>query len=226
MLDYHGMYKPTGMNRTWPNVLSFEGVRGAEYFKWSAPKGFDQVTYDVAVPYLRQLAGPMDYTPGGMRNVPANDYYPSNTLPVVQGTRCRQLAMFVVFFSPISMLCDSPSAYNKETVCLDFITPIPTVWDQTVAVDGKIGDFAIVARRKGDVWYLAGLTGNSERTVELDMPWLQPGKYSIELFTDGINAENFATDYKREIISFETGKKLKIKMVAGGGFAARIFPKK
>ena len=222
VLDYHGMYKPTGMNRTWPNVLSFEGVRGTEYFKWSDPKGYDQITYDVAIPYLRQLAGPMDYTPGGMRNVPAKNYYPSRSLPLVQGTRCRQLAMYILYYSPIAMLCDSPSAYNKEKPCLDFITPIPTVWDQTVAVDGKIGDFAIMARRKGDVWYVAGLTGHSERTFDLEMPWLPAGKYSVELFTDGANAEKIATDYKRKVVPYETGKKLTIKMIAGGGFAARV----
>ncbi|GHU99148.1 retaining alpha-galactosidase [Bacteroidia bacterium] len=226
VLDLHGMYKPTGINRTWPNVLSFEAVRGTEYFKWSKPEGYDQISYDVTLPYLRQLAGPMDYTPGAMRNVPKNSFYPSGSLPVAQGTRCRQLAMYVVFYSPLAMLCDSPSAYDKEQKCLDFIAPIPTTWDQTVPVDGRIGDFAITARRKGETWYVAGITGNSERTVELDMKWLPEGRYTIQLFCDGKNAGKIATDYRMMLIPYETGNnfKLKVKMVRGGGFAARIIP--
>lgn len=219
---YHGMYKPTGINRTYPNVLTFEGVRGAEYFKWSAPEGYDEITYDVSIPFLRNLAGPMDYTPGGMRNVSLTEYRPNNKLPVVQGTRCRQLAMYVVFDSPISMLCDSPSAYQKEPESIDFIAEVPTVWDESHALEGRIGECVAVARRKDNIWYIAGMAGNTPEELTLDLGMIPEGKYCVELFTDGVNASKYATDYKRSEFSLPADRKLNISMVAGGGFAARI----
>ena len=219
---YHGMYKPTGINRTYPHVLTFEGVRGAEYFKWAAPEGYDEITYDVSIPFLRNLAGPMDYTPGGMRNVSLSEYRPNYKLPVVQGTRCHQLAMYVVFDSPISMLCDSPSAYMKEPESIRFIAGVPTVWDQTIALEGSIGEYVAVARRKKDTWHVAGMAGNTARDFTLDLSMIPEGEYQMELFTDGVNADKYATDYRRVECRLPDERMLHVQMAAGGGFAAKI----
>lgn len=153
MVDFHGTYKPTGLNRTYPNVINYEAVHGLEQMKWSDIHT-DQVTYDVTMPFIRMLAGPVDYTQGAMHNANKRCYHSSMDTPMSQGTRCRQLAEYVVFESPLNMLCDSPTNYDREEECTEFIATIPTVWEQTIAMNGEIGKYITMARRKGDVWYV------------------------------------------------------------------------
>lgn len=220
LIDFHGTYKPTGLQRTYPNVLNFEAVHGLEQLKF--PTTADQVEYDVTVPFIRQIAGPMDYTQGAMRNAIKNNFRSVYGEPMSQGTRCRQLATYIVFESPLNMLCDSPSNYEKEQECTGFIASVPTVWDNTVAIDGKIGEYIAIARQKGNEWYIGTLTNWDARTLELDLSFLGNGNFTAEIFKDGINADKVARDYKKEIIPINSGKKLKIKMASGGGCAIKI----
>ena len=222
LVDYHGICKPAGLTRTYPNVINFEGVYGLENMKW-APETTDMVTYDVTVPFIRQVAGPMDYTQGAMRNAVKANYRPVYTEPMSQGTRCRQLATYVIFESPLNMLCDNPSNYEQEKECTAFIAGIPTVWDQTVALDGKISEYIAIVRRHGADWYLGALTNWTPREMTLDLSFLGNGDYKMEIFRDGINADRAALDYKKEIIPVPADRKLTIKMASGGGFAAKIF---
>ena len=224
MLDFHGAYKPTGLNRTYPNVINFEGVHGLEQMKWSAPS-VDQVTYDVSIPFIRMVAGPLDYTQGAMRNATKRNYRPINDEPMSQGTRCRQLAEYVIFEAPLTMLCDAPSNYMDEEECAKFITEVPTTWDNTVALDGKVAQYVAIARQKGNVWYVGALTNWDERKLELDLSFLPQGNYSIEIFKDGVNAHRVARDYKRETMNLDAGKKLSVSMAPGGGFVAKISPR-
>lgn len=221
LVDFHGMYKPTGAQRTWPNVINYEGVNGLEQLKWS-PKGYDQVTYDVQIPFIRQFAGPMDYTQGAMRNAIKKNYNPVNSEPMSQGTRCRQLAMYVIFDSPLNMLCDNPSNYRREPECTAFIARIPTVWDETLGLDGKVGEYITMARRSGDEWYVGGLTNWDKRDIIVDLSFLEEGFYEIELFKDGINADRAACDYKRVVMPVPEDRQLKVTLFPGGGFAGRI----
>jgi alpha-glucosidase len=224
MVDYHGAYKPTGLHRTFPNVINFEGVHGLEQLKWSPPS-VDMVTYDVTMPYIRMLAGPMDYTQGAMRNATRNNYRPINTEPMSQGTRCRQLAEYVVFDSPFNMLCDNPSNYLNELECTKFIAKIPTVWDQTRSIDGKIGEYIVLARQKDGVWYVGGMTNWDKRDVTIDLSFLGEGNFEADVFKDGVNADRAARDYKHETIAVPSNKQLKLTMMPGGGFAVKISKK-
>lgn len=221
MLDFHGTYKPTGLNRTYPNVVNFEGVHGLEQLKWGTG---DQVTYDVTMPFLRMFAGPVDYTQGAMRNASKENYRPVNNEPMSQGTRCRQLAAYVVFESPLSMLCDSPSAYEREPECTAFIAEIPTVWDESVALDGRIGEYITTARRKGDTWYVGSMTGWNARTLDLDLSFLGDGDFTAELFRDGANADRIASDYRMERLPIPADRRLRIELAPGGGCALKITP--
>lgn len=225
LMDYHGTSKPAGVQRTYPNVVNFEGVNGLEQMKWS-PQSFDLVTYDVIIPFIRMVAGPMDYTPGAMRNATRSNYAPVFSEPMSQGTRCRQLATYVVFEAPLNMLSDSPSNYEREQECLQYIASVPTVWDETVAVDGKVGQFITLARRAGDTWYVGGLTNWDARDLEVDLSFVKGSDYRIELFRDGTNADRIARDYKKETFDMPADKKLNVHLAPGGGFALRITPKK
>lgn len=221
MVDFHGTYKPTGLHRTYPNVVNYEGVHGLEQMKWS-PASVDQVTYDVTVPYIRMMAGPMDYTQGAMRNATRSNYHPVNDEPMSQGTRCRQLAEYVIFDSPLNMLCDSPSNYMKETECLEFIADIPTVWCETRGLCGKVGEYIAMARRSGDTWYVGGMTDWNARKLTLDLSFLPEGDHEVVIFRDGANAYRAASDYKKETIKLPADGKLTVHMAPGGGFAAVI----
>lgn len=221
ILDLHGTHKPAGLNRTYPNVLNFEGVHGLEQMKWR-PAGFDQITYDVMIPFIRQVAGPMDYTQGAMRNATRENYYPSNSEPMSQGTRCHQLAMYIVLESPFNMLCDSPSNYMREQESTSFIAQVPTVWDETVVLDGKMGEYIITARRKGDTWFVGGLNNWDARDVEVDLSFLSSGSHKAVLFKDGVNAHRTARDYKREEVSVSSAQSLKVHLAPGGGFTLQI----
>lgn len=221
VLDFHGVFKPAGLNRTWPNVLNFEGVFGLENLKWS-PATTDMVTYDVTMPFIRMAAGPVDYTQGAMRNASKENYRPVHGEPMSQGTRCRQLAEYVVFFSPLNMLSDSPSNYLRERESLEFIAGVPTVWDETVPLAGAVGEQVAVARRAGDVWYVGALTNWESRDMELDLSFLGEGPWTVESFSDGPNAARAARDYRREKAALDPSGRLKVHLAPGGGFAARI----
>ena len=221
MVDFHGAYKPTGLHRTWPNVVNFEGVYGLEQLKWAKMTGGEQVIYDLTVPFIRQLAGPMDYTQGAMRNATKKNYHPCYTEPMSQGTRCRQLALYMIFESPLNMLCDTPTAYMREAECTRFIAGIPTVWDESVPLLGKMGELVAIARRRGDAWYVGVITDWTARDRELDLgPVLGPGPWTVEAFCDGINADRAASDYRREV--FPLDGPVKIHLAPGGGWAAAI----
>ena len=224
LLDFHGTYKPVGLSRTYPNVVNYEGVHGLEQMKWS-PASVDQVTYDVTVPYIRMMAGPMDYTQGAMRNASRHNYRPVDHEPMSQGTRCRQLAEYVVFDSPLNMLCDSPSNYMREKECLEFIAGVPTVWDETKGLCGEVGEYIAMARRSGDEWYVGAMTDWTSRELVLDLTFLPEGSYEVEIYRDGANAHRIARDYKKEVVELPSDRKLPVKMAPGGGFAAKIVKK-
>jgi len=220
-LDMHGYHKPAGIQRTYPNVLNFEGVFGLEQMKWTSEKT-DMVTYDVTIPFIRMLAGPMDYTQGAMRNATRRNFRAVGSEAMSQGTRCRQLAEYVIFESPFNMLCDSPSNYMREPECTEFIASVPTTWDETVGLDGRVGEYVSIARRKGDTWYVGGMTDWNARTLTIDLGFLGEGAYTAELFRDGVNADKAARDYKRESVEIPADRKLTVKMAPGGGFALKI----
>ncbi len=223
VLDIHGAYKPAGINRTWPNVLNMEGVNGLENMKWSDLDTFDIIQYDVTMPYLRQIAGPVDYTQGAMNNANRQNFRPVHTQPMSPGTRAHQLALYMVLYSPLNMLCDSPSNYRREQECTDFISSVPTVWDETVVLDGKMGEYIVTARRKGNEWYIGGITNWIPRELEIDLtPLRLGGTREMTLFTDGVNAHRNGNDYRKEIVSLKNERFLKVKLAPGGGFAAHI----
>ena len=221
LIDYHGTCKPFGLQRTFPNIINYEGVNGLEQMKWMDEK-YDQVMYDLQFPFIRMLAGPVDYTQGAMRNAVKNNYRPIYTQPMSQGTRCRQLAEYVIFESPLNMLCDSPTNYAENMECTDFIAAIPTVWDETQSLDSKISNYIHMARRKGDIWYLGGINNWEMREATIDLSFLPEGSYNVEIFIDGMNADRNASDYKKVVKPLSADKQLKVKMYPGGGYAARI----
>jgi len=221
LVDYHGTSKPTGLPRTWPNVIGYEGVKGLENFKWADE---DQPRYVVSIPFIRMLAGPMDYTPGAMRNATKANYRPINNNPMAKGTRCQQLAEYIVFDAPLQMLSDNPTIYKREQECTDFIASIPTTFDATVPLDGRVGEWLALAHRKGKDWFVAAMTDWTPREVTLDFGFLPEGAYEAEIFKDGVNADRDATDYKKEVIRIKRGDKLKIGLAPGGGWAAHLKP--
>ena len=221
MIDFHGTYKPTGLHRRWPNVINYEGVFGLEQMKWSKTD-VDQVTYDVTVPFIRMAAGPMDYTQGAMRNAAKGNYRPVNNEAMSQGTRCRQLAEYVVFDSPLNMLCDSPSNYMNEPECTDFIAVCPTVWDDSRAVNGEIGKYITLARRSGNDWYVGSLTNWDARELTLDLGFLGEGDWTLDIFQDGVNADRAGRDYKHTYAAVPADRQLTIHLAPGGGWVAKI----
>lgn len=224
LVDFHGIYKPTGLQRTYPNVINFEGVHGLEQMKWS-PNTVDQVTYDVTMPFIRMVAGPIDYTQGAMRNSTKKSYFPNYSEPMSQGTRCHQLAEYIIFESPLNMLCDNPSNYMSEDESTKFIAKIPTTWNNTISLNGEIAKYVTIARQKGDVWYVGALNNWDARSLDLDLSFLGDGQFSAEVFRDGANANRAARDYKREVIEIPASKKLKISMASGGGYIMCITKK-
>jgi len=219
LLDFHGASKPTGLSRTWPNVLTSEGVKGQEWCRWTNP---DQPKHAVTLPFIRMLAGPVDFTPGVFRSESKDRFKISWVGSMGQGTRCHQMAMYVVFESPLQMLSDSPSRYREQQECTDFIAPIPTVWDETRALDGKIGEYIVMARRTGETWYIGALSSWTQRKIDIDFSFLPQGEYTIELFRDGANSNRYAQDYKREIKTISAAEKLNIQLSSGGGWVAKV----
>lgn len=220
MADFHGTYKPSGLNRTYPNVINFEGVHGLEQMKWSEAT-IDQLQYDVTIPYIRQVSGPMDYTQGAMLNGGIKNYHPFNSEPMSQGTRCHQLGLYVVLESPLNMLCDSPTNYMREAESTEFIATIPTVWDETVIIDGKMGEYIVTARRSGDKWYVGGITNKAARDITVDLSFIS-GQYKCQLFKDGVNADRKGSDYKKTESVVNGGSKLSLHLAPGGGFAMSL----
>ncbi|NDV59240.1 glycoside hydrolase family 97 protein [Bacteroides sp. 519] len=221
LVDFHGSYKPTGLNRTYPNVINNEAVNGLEQMKWTGTE-MDMVTYDVTMPFIRMIAGPVDYTQGAMRNATKRTHRGINDEPMSQGTRCRQLAEYVIFESPLNMLCDSPTNYEKEPECTRFIAEIPTIWDNTIAINGEISKYITIARQKDGVWYVGSLTNWDARTLQLDLSFLGEGNWQAEVFKDGKNANRIASDYKKEMISIPANRQLTIEMKQGGGYVMKI----
>lgn len=222
LVDFHGCCKPTGLLRTWPNVINHEAVFGLEQLKWSKPD-VDQITYDVTLPFIRSIAGPMDYTPGAMRNAVPGQYYPCRSNPMSQGTRCRQIAEFIVFDSPLTMMCDSPTAYEREAECTSFIASLPTVFADTSVPAGEIGRYIVMVRTGADGnFYIGAMTGTEARDISIPLDFLPEGQYSVEAFADGANAHRQGSDYTRSIFTTDNSSSLHIHMAAGGGFAARI----
>ena len=220
MLDFHGAYKPTGLQRTFPNVMNFEGVRGMENAKWS---NTDFPMYDVTIPFIRMIAGPMDYTPGAMRNANKDNFRPIYAAPMSQGTRCHQLAMYIIFESPFEMLSDNPTNYRRDQESVDFIASVPTVFDETLALDGKVGEYAVLARRKADSWFLGAMGNWKEHDISINLSFLGDGHYEAEVFKDGINADREASDYKREVVDLSGKDKFSVHLSTGGGWVARIY---
>lgn len=223
LVDYHGMFKPTGMQRTCPNIINFEGVHGLEQLKWE--KDSDFPSHDCKVVFTRMVAGPLDYTPGSMLNQTLKGYKPNYSQPTSQGTRVHQMALMSLFEAPLQMLCDTPTQYMRNQTCTDFMVKVPTVWDETVGLAGAVGSYAAIARRKGDVWYVSAINNWDPRELTLDLGFLK-GTYKAEVFADGINADRDATDYTRTVQTLKGGQKLTIKLASGGGWTARLAPVK
>lgn len=221
LIDFHGAYKPDGLSRTWPNALTREGVKGMEHDKWS--KDITPI-HDVTLPFTRMVAGPMDYTPGAMVNMDKANFTPGFTRPRSQGTRAHQVALYIIYESPLQMLADSPSNYMKEQETTDFIVKIPVVWDDIIGIDGKVGEYLLLARRSGKDWFVGAITDWTPRDMDLDLSFLPAGKYTIDIYQDGINADRHAEDYKHMKNTVNSGDKLKIHLAPGGGWAAKISP--
>jgi len=223
LIDFHGSYKPDGIIRTWPNAITREGVMGMENNKWSRNITPD---HELTLPFTRMVAGPMDFTPGAMINMEKANFTPVFTRPSSQGTRVHQMALYVLYESPLQMLSDSPSNYMKEQECTDFLVNIPVVWDDLKVMEAKIADYLLLARRSGNEWFVGALTDWNAREMVLDLSFLPAGEFVIEIFQDGINADKHAQDYKHLKKNVKQGEKLKISLAPGGGWVARISPVK
>jgi alpha-glucosidase len=225
LLDLHG-YRPTGIQVAWPNIVNVEGVKGLENSKWEPRVDdgplHDQPRYDVTIPYLRQLVGPLDYTPGAMSNATRAQFFGNNDHPMSQGTRAHQVAMYTLFDAPLQMLADSPSKYMKEQATTDFISQIPTVWDETIALDGQIGEYVVMARRKGTTWYIAAMTNWQPRQLDIRLDMLSMGTHQMEMLADGVNADREATDYLKQNRQVTKGDVLHVNLMPGGGWSAII----
>lgn len=221
-LDLHGIYKPTGINRTYPHIINFESVFGMEEVKWTDIKN-NMPLYDVTFPYIRMMAGPVDYTPGAMRNATKADWRAMYYTPASMGTRCHQLAAYVVHDSPFTMLCDAPTNYLNEQECVDFIASLPVEVDSTFIASGELGKYIVTVRKKDVNWYIGGMTNWDERDVQLDFSFLPEGmSYTAVLFKDGVNANKQAEDYRKETIRIDKDSRLTLHLASGGGFAMKL----
>lgn len=214
LLDYHGCSKPTGLHRTYPNLINYEGVRGNEYNKFSTG---ETPTHNIDIVYTRMLAGPMDYTPGAMRNSTQGNFQTNNSNPMSYGTRAHQLAMYVVYYSPLQMLCDAPTAYTPYPDILDFLSKVPVTWEKTIALQGKLRDYVAVARRSGTDWYVGAMTNWEERTLSIELDFLDDQAYEAVLYLDGLNANRNAEDYRVLTKKVTKGDVLELDLKKGGG---------
>lgn len=222
LVDFHGAQRPASLTRTWPNLITTEGVQGLEWNKWSDSSSPE---HNVTLPFTRMFLGPMDYTPGAMRNAgkPA-EFAKVFARPMSLGTRCHQLAMYVVFESPLQMLADTPSHYLREPEIMEFLGPVPTTWDETRVLDAKLGDYVLVARRHGREWWLGAMTDWSPRELDVDLTFLGEGAFELDAFQDGVNADRYGEDYKRVKSPVDHTRRLKVRLAEGGGWAARVRP--
>ena len=217
LVDYHGSFKPAGIEYKYPNILSYEGVRGMEQMEGCTPEN------SVYFPFMRNAVGPMDYTPGAMISMQPERYCGHRPNSASIGTRAYQLALFVIFESGLQMLADNPTLYYRNEDCTKFITDVSVTWDETRALEAKAGEYAVVAKRKGNKWYIGGMTNNTERQLEISLDFLNAGtSYKMTSFEDGINAGRQAMDYRRKESHVKSGDKIQIKMARNGGFAAVI----
>lgn len=219
LVDFHGAFKPSGLEYKYPNVISYEGVRGMEQMGGTLP---DNSLY---LPFMRNAVGPMDYTPGAMLSMQPEVYKAERPNAASIGTRAYQMALFVVFESGIQMLADNPTLYYRNLDCTEFITQVPTTWDETKALEAEAGEVAVVAKRKGQTWFIGGITNGKEkeRNLELSFDFLEKGKtYTMTYFEDGINADRQAMDYRKKTVQVKSGDRFPVKMARNGGFAAVI----
>ncbi len=219
LVDFHGAYKPSGLNRAYPNVISFEGVMGLENAKWT---NMPDPEHDVTIPFIRMVAGPMDFTPGAMLNATKKNFRIVFTEPMSQGTRCHQLGMYVIYESPLQMLADNPSNYYREPECMEFLSAVPSVWDDTKVLAAKVSDYVAIARRSGNTWYVGAMTDWNPRTLELNLDFLDSGNYTMQVWKDGKNADKHAADFAQEKLQVNSKSKINIKMAPGGGWVAII----
>ena len=225
MLDYHGYFAPTGMSRTYPNIINYEGVFGMEEVRW-AKKTTDMPLYDVTFPYIRMMAGQVDYTPGALRNGTKKNWVECYENPVSFGTRCHQLACYVVHDTPFTMLSDTPTNYEREQPCVDIITSVPDVFERTIIPQGEMGKYIVTARTKGGNWYVGGMTNWDERDITLNFDFLAPdATYQCTLFCDGINANHNAEDYAVKVFDVNRSTQLPIHLASGGGFLMKVIKK-
>ncbi|HEU4507553.1 MAG TPA: glycoside hydrolase family 97 protein [Pyrinomonadaceae bacterium] len=221
LVDFHGAIRPATMTRTWPNLVNVEGVRGLEQNKWSKHANPE---HNVTLPFTRMLMGPLDYTPGAMVNAGREgNFAPVFERPMSMGTRVHQLAMYVVYEAPLQMLADSPSHYLREPEVMEFLKPVPTVWDETRVLAAELGEYVSIARRKGNEWYIGAMTDWTSRTLEIDFSFLPAGRFQMVAYEDGPNAEKMGHDYKVVKTNIDRTRKLTIKLASGGGWAARIY---
>jgi alpha-glucosidase len=220
MVDFHGAYKPTGLRRTYPNLITREGVMGAEY-----NKAGNRVTslHNVTLPFTRMLAGPMDYTPGGFRNVTPEQFSVNYDYPMVMSTRCQQLAMYVVYESPLMMVSDSPEAY-RGAVGTDFIRQVPTSWDETRVLAGEVAEYVVIARRLGKDWYIGAMTNQTPRHLSLSLKPLGKGKWNSDVYQDGPEAGRTPTDVTHLPMKLRSDRPVQIDLAPGGGWAAHLMP--
>jgi alpha-glucosidase len=221
LVDFHGAIRPAIMTRTWPNLISTEGVQGLEHCKWAA---VTDPQHDVTIPFTRMFMGPMDFTPGAMVNAARGSFAPIFSRPMSMGTRCHQLAMYVVYESPLQMLADSPSHYLREPEAMEFLSAVPSVWDDTRVLDAKLGEYVLVARRRGQHWYVGAMTNWTPRQLTVDLSFLPSGSFSLLAYQDGENANRFGSDYSRSRSQVSKTTRLTINLAPGGGWAARISP--
>ena len=221
LVDFHGAIRPAQLTRTWPNLLTTEGVLGLEQFKWSDKS---HPEHNVTLPFTRMFVGPFDYTPGAMRNASRRSFAAIFEQPMSLGTRCQQLAMYVVFESPLQMLADSPSSYEREPESMEFLGPVPTVWDETRVLEARLGDFVLVARRSGRDWWVGAMTDATAREMTLDLGFLPEGRFRMTAYADGPNAQRWASDYRKTSQDVTRASRLNLRLAEGGGFAARITP--
>jgi len=219
LVDFHGSYKPTGLRRPYPNVITREGVKGLEQSKWSEDANPE---HNVTIPFIRMVAGPMDYTPGAMINATKENFSPVFNKPMSMGTRCHQLAMYVVFESPLQMLADNPTHYYEEPECMQFLRAVPTEWDDTQVLEAKVSDYVVMARRSGDTWYLGAMTDWEERSFSIDLDFLEKGAYEMEIWQDGINADRYAEDFEQQTKEVTANTKIDLSLAPGGGWVAVI----
>lgn len=219
LVDFHGAYKPCGLDRAYPNVISYEGVRGMENNKWSQ---LPDPEHTVTLPFIRMVAGAMDFTPGAMKNANKTNFRDVFTEPMSAGTRCHQLGIYAIFESPLQMLSDNPSNYYREPECMEFLAAVPSVWDETKVLEAKVSDYIAVARRSGDKWFVGALTDWDPREMELKLDFLGEGTYTMKVWKDGLNADKHAADFAQETLEVTAGSTVKVKMAPGGGWAAII----